>query len=348
MVKQYLLLFVLLFSFSLFAQEKIDAGSLNYPIMAEEYLTNKNKFLDKYATPAYDIDTVIFTKCRLIGIERDSVFKMNFYLFKDEDGIEFTLFEYYKPIEEDMKDYFAKVPSIYNLSVADMNRFFFNLKAIRPYYYLKDDMTSLHLNDPNLQKYTMSNKQLYDFWQIVGLEKTSLNPILNYINEDKVYTEVKKNKKNKIILNTDWLRQKRDKTCFFKVEKSDYQLISIEQVFDSSFLLFTFYRNRPLKRYPKDKSINSSERIKSFVYIFGERDVLEKHPELDVITNFKNRFNLKVCPIKLPQDKVYYKEQKKYYHNSRGYYIQLKSGRVLGGAKYRKLSYYLREAVLSQ
>src|SRR5690606_6028500 len=115
-------LYILIITFSqdFYCQDLAGISSVNelksLSGKGDQFTRNQKRFIEKYDLSGKGIIT--FKDCKLFGVERDISSNINYYLFKDEEDIEFVVFEYSKVGMSD---------TIYNLSSQDIDRYIFDI-----------------------------------------------------------------------------------------------------------------------------------------------------------------------------------------------------------------------------
>lgn len=316
-------------SFSLLGQIKKIEKRLIYPIVSFDYLQNWNRLDETYHVS--EQSTFSFTCCRLIGIETDPYYKMNFYIFKDRNDIDIVLFEYNFINVDRSSDMLAINDTIHQLAFRGNSSTLYDLQAYKPRYYANENSNELVPNQIFSQFITFSNRNIPYLLLLTNLEKT--NDSICQINA----LQEEKDKSTHSLLTSDWVKNKDEKLQLFKLYKSPYHLISIEETFDSSYFLYTFCKRSALINTRRP---DYSKRVRKYIYAFGKP--LNDNNDFDVISNINHQYRLKLNSLKLNKESDLFKYSKQFDMDFKSIYYQLKSGRIIGGKKYRRQLYYLR------
>lgn len=316
-MSRVLMLFLTLFISSyLFSQHisNIDLPFLLAPVNRKDFDLNKKRFDKKYKIGAnYRINC---SYCELVGVERDIVSEINYYTFKDEDNIFFTVFEYHT----NETDSSGRSREAYNLSLPEMKSFSFRFDVGIPYFIELNSIiakkSSLHPNYSVSSKKTPSNRELLSkpaFFYLENLEKEKLCTLILPATNAKKRKNVKRSK-NKITFDLDWLEAYKTNSYDESEERNGYQLISIEYVQNSELKLYIFYTEYSISN---QEDFDYLKFARSFIYVFSDKDILEK--DVEIFSDWSNLFNLKVRPISSQILNNYY---------------MFGSGRIIGGERY--------------
>jgi|GEM_PF-7027194 len=285
----------------------------------DQFTRNQKRFIEKYDLSGKGIIT--FKDCKLFGVERDIISNINYYLFKDEEDIEFVVFEYSKVGMSD---------TIYNLSSQDIDRYIFNIDITVPKWVELVDVDSFepYLIENNfLTRNLASNRQLVSipaYLLVKSIEK-KLTVLPSKDTENKNYINVQNRQPVKIKSYGKTKENLNNAYPNTTIEQRNLRLISIEKIANSKLILYTFYKN------VTDVPSNTKG---SFIYVLNYNDSEQEKYKFDIITDQTKLFNLQLSPanfILLDQFGIYLF----------GYCYKFSSGRSIGGEKYP--TYFLKQ-----